>query len=112
MEPPPRPTIRVSISSKVFANSIFLTISWAASLPCTNDGKRIVSQTGYLLLIVVKISLIAAPVDAVTIPIFLGILLIGFLCSRLNSPSLFNFSFNCSKATYKLPTPSSNISST
>ena len=46
-----------------------------------DDGNKIVSHNGYLLLIVDKISLIAAPVGAVTTPTLVGILGISFLYS-------------------------------
>jgi len=87
-------------------------MSTAASLPWTSDGKRIVSASGHLLFNVDKISFIAAPVGAVIIPIFLGILGIFFLCASANKPSFSSFFFNSSNATYKLPTPSSSRVST
>ena len=87
-------------------------MSLAAISPCTSAGNKTVSHIGYLLLIVVSISLIAAPVGDVTIPILFGILLIFFFLSLSNKPSLDNFFFNCSKATYNAPIPSSSISST
>ena len=71
-----------------------------------------VSAKGNLLPIVDNISLIAAPVGAVIIPILLGILGIAFLCSSLNKPSLANFSFNFSNSIYKAPNPSTSILST
>ena len=57
-------------------------------------------------------SLIAAPVDAVTIPILLGYFGISFLYLESNSPSLDNFAFNFSNSIYKFPIPSSSIEST
>ncbi len=87
-------------------------MSGAAYSPCTKLGKRIVLHIGYLLLIVDKISLIAAPVGAVTIPIQLGYFGNGFLYFGSKSPSFDNCSFSFSKAIYKLPIPSSCISST
>ena len=74
-----------------------------------NEGNKIVSHIGNLLLIVVKISLIAAPVLAVTIPIFLGTLGIFFFLSVSNNPSEASFFFNFSNSTYKFPSPTTNI---
>ena len=71
-----------------------------------------VSQMGYLLFIVDKISLIAAPVDAVIIPILLGYFGIGFLCDSSNNPSASNFFFSFSYSIYKFPKPSISILST
>ena len=48
-------------------------MSLAAFSPCTKVGNKIVSHIGNLLLIVVIISLTAAPVLAVIIPTLLGI---------------------------------------
>ena len=62
---------------------MFLTISLAASSPCTKLGNRIVLASGHLLLIVDNISLIAAPVGAVIIPIVDGILGIFFFLMQL-----------------------------
>ena len=64
---------------------MFFTMSSLAPSPWTSDGKRITSQIGYLLLIVDIMSLIAAPVDAVTTPTLLGILGIGFLFASTSS---------------------------
>ena len=89
-EPPPRPTIRVSIpyiSFTSLASFILFAISLAAFSPCTRAGNKMVLHTGNLLLIVVNISLIAAPVGDVTMPIVFGTLLIFFFLSLSNNPS-------------------------
>ena len=57
-----------------------------------------VSHIGKRLLIVDIISLIAAPVGAVIIPIRIGKRGIGFLYSFLNKPSASNFFFNFSNS--------------
>ena len=56
-----------------------------------------------------NISLMAAPVGAVTIPILVGYLGIGFLCSLANKPSCNNFLFSFSNSTYKEPNPSTSM---
>ena len=111
IEPPPRPKI---ITSKSILSASFKlrTKSSLAASPCTSDGKRIISHNLYLLLIVVIISLIAAPVDAVITPTFLGNLGIGFLCASSKYPFSISSFFNFSNSKYKLPIPSSSIFST
>lgn len=97
IDPPPRPQMMRS-NSKACATSKLCTILSLAPFPWTNAGNKIVSQIGYLLLIVLKISRIAAPVGAVIIPILFGNFGIGFLYSFRNKPSsssfLFNFSYS------------------
>ena len=63
---------------------IFFTISSFALSPCTSDGNNITSHIGNLLFIVDNISLIAAPVEAVTTPTLFGILGISFLLLELS----------------------------
>ena len=58
-------------------------MSSAAFSPCTRDGNNNISTKGHLLLIVEIISLIAAPVGAVTTPTRLGILGIFFFIHRI-----------------------------
>ena len=65
----------VSYLSRV---SIPLTIEAAAYSPCTIAGQRTSCAYGFLLVAILMISLIAAPVDAVTIPILLEYLGIDF----------------------------------
>ena len=69
------------ISFTSLASFILFAISLAAFSPCTKAGNKIVLHTGNLLLIVVNISLMAAPVGDVTIPIVFGTLLIFFFFS-------------------------------
>ena len=70
MEPPPLPTIITSIPI-VSSFSIPETILDAAPSPCTSAGYRTKETYGFLLYEIFIISWIAAPVEAVTIPIFL-----------------------------------------
>ena len=95
IDPPPRPTISKSKSYSL-ALFICLTISSLASSPWTKQGNNKVSQIGYLLLIVLKISLIAAPVGAVTIPILVGYLGIFCLWDSSNNPLAANSFFKAS----------------
>ena len=111
IEPPPLPIIKTS-KSYWFACLIFFSISLLEASPCTKLGNKVIFAIGYLLFNVEIISFIAAPVLAVTTPILVGYLGISFLYFLSNKPSLANFSFNYSKALYKLPIPSSIISST
>ena len=85
IDPPPLPTIKVSIL-KFSAFLIWSTIVLWASSPCTRAGNKIISQIGHLLLIVEIISFIAAPVGAVTTPTLFGILGISFFLDLSNRP--------------------------
>ena len=68
-------------------------MSTAAFSPCTSDGNNNISTRGHLLLIVEIISLIAAPVGAVTTPTLFGIFGIFFFILGSNNPSSSNFFF-------------------
>ena len=55
------------------------TICFAAPSPCTGTGKSLILTFGFLLVETLIISLITAPVDAVSTPIIFGNFGIGFL---------------------------------
>ena len=93
MLPPPLPTIKVS-RWKFWLYRICLAIFSAEPWPWTSVGKSNISHNGQRLSMVVIMSWMAAPVWAVTTPIFLGNLGIGFLCSSLKYPSFSSLFFN------------------
>ena len=105
-EPPPRPVMSTSASACRLAYRMAPAISAGASVPCTRTGSSSTLANGYLRRSMRIMSCTAAPAGDVTMAMRRGYTGSGFLCAASNSPSFRSFSFSCSKATLRSPTPS------
>ena len=106
MEPPPRPVIIRSAARCRLAHLMAAAISRGASSPWTRTGITQTSDRGHRAPRIRIMSRTAAPAGEVTRAIFLGNNGVSFLWAGSKRPSRASFSFSCSKARAKSPTPS------
>ena len=111
-EPPPRPTITTSTSASRFRSSMPAAISRAAPRPCTRTGRITTAAAAQRRPSTVRMSWIAAPWSAVTIPTARGQRGSGRLRASAKSPSAPSLAFSCSKASVSAPRPRGSIAST
>jgi hypothetical protein len=112
MEPPPRPTITTSSSSRVARVARAATISPGASSPCTRTGTIRMRRSPKRRPMIFSMSRMAAPVGEVTIPITRGKAGSGRLRASAKRPSASSRRLSCSKAYWSAPTPLGSRSST
>ena len=108
-DPPPLPIIKISMSPS-FENSLIpAMISFDASDPWTKADRIIILICGARLLKIVNISLRAAPVSDVIIPIVEGNLGSIFFRDSSKRPSSFSRFFDFSNSKYRAPMPAGSI---
>ena len=112
IDPPPRPTMRTSMSFIRFICFTASAISWAAPSPCTFTGCNKTETFRFRLWMMLRMSRTAAPVGEVITPTFQGNSGIAFFFSSANRPSAVSLTFNCSNAFCNAPSPRGSICST